>query len=532
MAKAYSYVRFSSAKQAAGDSLRRQMEKSIAYAQKHSLELSDLSYRDLGVSGYDRSNIERGALKAFIDAVEAGTVAEGSLLLVEQFDRLSRAKVSVALQLLLSLVNSGIKVVTLIDEKIWDKTSINEVSELVASIIYMSRAHNESYSKAGRLSEVWGQKKKAAVESLTVMTLECPRWLTAKRDRSGFDVLTDKANSIAKVFAARIQGFGIAAITRKANQEAWPCPGKGDEWHTSLVGRLLNNRAVLGEYQPHKLSDRRRIPEPDFGPVRGFYPQIIDERTFSLAQAVSERRPQFPGRRDVNYKNFLQGLLRCSCGRSFVRKNKQSAKQPGYARYYCSGRYTGATDCLALGSKTLETAILNAVVSYAPERFVMDERAVELRQKIELLEVEFKNAARRTERFAEAIADSSSPVRPLVVKLEEAEAAGRVFGENLRKARVELAELELGDTDDVLSSLIRLARDASSVEERAELRENLGRVLASCVVFAREGYLQISFRGQEDLSIAVPLTLEAALPGAPMPANLDTAPNGFYWGTS
>ena len=48
--KAYSYLRFSTPGQLEGDSLRRQTEAARAYAERHGLELSDLSYRDLGKS--------------------------------------------------------------------------------------------------------------------------------------------------------------------------------------------------------------------------------------------------------------------------------------------------------------------------------------------------------------------------------------------------------------------------------------------------------------------------------------------------
>jgi DNA invertase Pin-like site-specific DNA recombinase len=74
------------------------------YCSKHGLELHPVSYRDLGVSAFKRKNVERGALAAFIDAVKTGKVAKDSYLIIEQFDRLSRAEVDVALKLLLDLL--------------------------------------------------------------------------------------------------------------------------------------------------------------------------------------------------------------------------------------------------------------------------------------------------------------------------------------------------------------------------------------------------------------------------------------------
>ena len=143
-AVAYSYVRFSTAKQELGDSLRRQVDMAEAYCAKHGLELNPVSYRDLGVSAFKRKNLEKGALAAFIAGVKAGKIPQGSYLVIEQFDRLSRADVDVALRLLLDLVHSGITLVTLVDEKIWDREAIKDVGNLILAIVFMSRANNES----------------------------------------------------------------------------------------------------------------------------------------------------------------------------------------------------------------------------------------------------------------------------------------------------------------------------------------------------------------------------------------------------
>jgi hypothetical protein len=61
--KAYSYIRFSTPEQQHGDSFRRQTELSQKYAEAHGLTLDEnLTYRDLGVSAFDKSNITSGQL--------------------------------------------------------------------------------------------------------------------------------------------------------------------------------------------------------------------------------------------------------------------------------------------------------------------------------------------------------------------------------------------------------------------------------------------------------------------------------------
>src|SRR3569832_2165363 len=78
---AYSYVRFSTAKQELGDSLRRQVQMAKLYAEQNGLRLSERTFQDLGVSGFKQKNIKTGALSAFILAVKNGFVAPGSYLL-------------------------------------------------------------------------------------------------------------------------------------------------------------------------------------------------------------------------------------------------------------------------------------------------------------------------------------------------------------------------------------------------------------------------------------------------------------------
>ena len=509
---AYSYVRFSTAKQELGDSLRRQVEACEKYCKKHGLELHPVSFRDLGVSAFKRKNVEKGALAAFIDAVKTGKVEQGSYLIIEQFDRLSRADIDVALELLLHLVRSGIKVVTLVDEKVWDREAVKDIGNLILAIVFMSRANNESAAKAERLSSVWGEKKKRAAETGKILTRECPRWLQVNDDKTAFIILEDKAESVRKVYDMRINGHGVVSIVNRANREKWPVPGNGDTWHTSLVGRLLHSRAVLGEYQPHKTGTEEGAPRIAVGePVKGYYPAIIDEQTFLRAQAKVERSGRFPGRRDASLKNWLQGLLKCTCGQSFVRKNKESAKQPGYARYYCTARNRGVTQCPSSSASEIENAVIAVVSGVAPQFFDGTARTDELKAKADMLEVEVSAAKQTRDRFVEAIAASKAPIPALVQRLGDAEAAVTKAEQELSSVRAELAELA-GDYDTVFENIIKEIKSVDNLDARARLREDLSRVIEKVVVHEADGYIRVQLRGV-DVPVVQPLRADAKLPG-------------------
>lgn len=539
---AYSYVRFSTVKQELGDSLRRQVEACEKYCREHNLELHPVSYRDLGVSAFKRKNLEKGALAAFIDAVKTGKVAKGSYLVIEQFDRMSRAQTSTALQLLLNLINAGIKVVTLDDKMVWDSDSINGThgtGNLVMAIVYMSRANNESQAKADRLSSIWANKKKEAAlgTARRIVTSECPRWLAPNDEKTGFIVLEDRVESIKKVFDMRINGHGVTAIVSKANEEQWPCPGKppvrksGESledynlrtrdgrviWHTSNVGRILHNRALLGEYQPFindPEDDNKRIPSGD--PIQGYYPAVLDEVTFLRAQAKANRDGRFPGRRDASLKNWLQGLLRCTCGHSFVRKNKDSKAQPDYARYYCTARNNkvkraDGTLCPGANAKELETAVLTVVSTVAPGYFQGTARLEELKAKADVLEVDVSAARQTRDRFVEAIGATKTPVKALVARLTEAEAECERLEKDLAAARAEIADLS-GDFDDVFANIVKQVQNIENLDARAKLREELSRVIEKVVVNQDEGFIEVHLRGGE-APVIQPLRPTAMLPG-------------------
>jgi DNA invertase Pin-like site-specific DNA recombinase len=103
-----------------GDSRRRQLEGSQKYADDHDLDLAnDAQLEDIGISAYKGANAKEGALGQFLSAVKAGSIVKGSYLIVESLDRLSREEILPAHSLFLSIVQSGINLVTLTDRRVY-----------------------------------------------------------------------------------------------------------------------------------------------------------------------------------------------------------------------------------------------------------------------------------------------------------------------------------------------------------------------------------------------------------------------------
>src|SRR6185295_9667245 len=143
MTKAYSYIRMSTDAQLRGDSLRRQIEKTRQFAKEQDLVLDEaFELKDIGLSAFDGTNIERGELGKFLTAVRLGQVEKGSYLIVESLDRLCRQRVNQSLRMFLDILDAGIVVATLIDRRIYTAES-TEPFELMMSVALMARANDE-----------------------------------------------------------------------------------------------------------------------------------------------------------------------------------------------------------------------------------------------------------------------------------------------------------------------------------------------------------------------------------------------------
>lgn len=347
MTKAYSYIRFSTPEQQKGRSLERQLELAAEYAKRHGLELdSSTSYHDLGVSGFSGKNRD-AALGAFIKAVEEKDIEPGSYLLVESLDRLSREKILVALGQLHEIIDLGITVVTLQDQRVFDKDSISDLGSLIVSLTIMSRANEESVTKSKRLRDAWSQKKRRAREDGHKLTSWCPAWLQLSEDRKSYEVIEERAVVVRRIFRMTLDGIGLVRITRLFNEEGVPVFGDSDGWHQSYINRILENESVTGAFQPmrEERSDGKRRRVKDGEPIYDYFPAVVDRGHFLQIKAMKDQRRKPKGRTGKVFSNLLSGLVTCgSCGGTmhYVSKGKPPKGRPYLS---CSNARRGHENC-------------------------------------------------------------------------------------------------------------------------------------------------------------------------------------------
>ncbi|WP_339080834.1 recombinase family protein [Pseudomonas sp. TMP9] len=338
-AKAYSYIRFSSPEQAKGDSYRRQRVAAESYCMANGLEFVDSKeylFFDKGRSAYKAKHLDdTGELARFLSYVENGAISAGSFLIVESLDRLSREKVKDALPRFLDLLNKGINIYTSADCRLY--TSDVDELDLFASIIHMSRAHSESSIKGHRISKAWGNKQARARESLTPLGAACPYWL--KLENGAYALIPERVDAIKQIFDLALGGIGQRLIAKTLNAEGVPIFGstnrnKSGAWGSSSVGKILCNRALLGEYQPTGIveGERQKIGEP----VQGFYPIVVLEEIFyAAAKSRNEKLVSKATKPSINF-NVWQGIAKCElCSESMHLVNKGTPpKGSKYLRCY------------------------------------------------------------------------------------------------------------------------------------------------------------------------------------------------------
>jgi len=314
MPKAYSYIRFSSAKQEAGDSLARQVRLSEEYAAKHGLELdTELNLRDLGISAFDRSNLKKGALGHFLRLVEEKRIPVGSYLLVESLDRLSRDKVMDALSIFTDILRAGIVIVTLSDNQVYSYEKTNENwASLIVSIVIMSRANEESAMKSQRLRSAWDAKRRNLENKR--LTARCPYWLRPAEGDVGFEFIPERVDVVKRIFQMSLDGVGSATIVKTFNTERVPLfSKKANGWQNSYVQKILQSPAVYGELHLQLQRDGEVTPHDV---IPDYYPAIMTKAEWRLvADARASRRTRGGVGKGANLSNLFSGLLTCGyCG--------------------------------------------------------------------------------------------------------------------------------------------------------------------------------------------------------------------------
>jgi DNA invertase Pin-like site-specific DNA recombinase len=509
--RAFSYLRMSTTTQLAGDSLRRQLTAAREYAQRHDLDLQEEDQlRAIGVSAFKGANVAEGtALGEFMAAVRAGRVPPGSVLLVEDLDRLSRQAILKSVGLLVELLTSDINIATLSNGRTY--TAASNSGDLILSIISMERAHDESRMKQVRSLAVWKNKRDGA--RARPLTAVAPKWLRLSTDRSHFEVIKERATIVRRIFEESASGLGIFTIAERLNRGGvrpfGGTRGPGRGWHCSYISKILSNRAVLGEMQPCECIDKRHR-RPVGEPVKDYYPRILTDELFFRARAGLNQRRGGGGRKGANVANiFAGGMLRCAyCKFGMVRENK--GRKGGRASFRCG--------CVRIGIECtrtrwscddLEASFLSFVSEVDLASIISDDhgKGTEIEHRIVALRGKLAELDLLRDRTFEML-QKTTDTDYVAKRLSELKVQRTSIENDLHAAEAEKAGLESSRLDvEEMRPLIDRIRGSSGEDDVYRLRSMVAsrlRSIIDTVLVAPEGHAPLVrktidfLRGQTD----------------------------------
>ena len=192
------------------------------------------------------------------------------------------------------------------------------------------------------------------------MTSMARAWLRRGGDGS-FELIKDHARAIMRNSQVVRGRRGHLRQVARLNRNGVKPFGKSNGWHQSYVARLLKDRAVLGELQPYRNDDGRRVPEGDV--IGDYYPPVVDAAIFYRSQdALGSRRNRGAGRKGANVTNLFSGLTVCAYCRSKMHVVSKGSGPKGGRYLACDASRRGLA-CEAGGWRLdrFETSFLSFV---------------------------------------------------------------------------------------------------------------------------------------------------------------------------
>lgn len=464
---------------------------------------TELSLEDLGVSGYSGANAKHGALGVLRVMLLNGDIEPGTILLIEAFDRLTRMSLPDAYELLFSLVNNGLTIVTLTDNKTWTKEALKDIGSFMMSMVLLYRGHEESKQKSKRLRDTFAEaRKKSKKESFGT----APGWLYREAQDQPWQVDEVKAESVRKVFELSALGYGSKMIAKRANEEKWPIPtretkARPDHWHGRMPGQLLRNRAVLGErehrirtHESHEyhwkgLSTGMVIPD--------YFPRIVSDELWNSAHASIATR-MVARRRDTQYYNIWSGLLYCGyCGAPIQRRSEKKGYSKG--QNFCSDRLAGLTECPSSAVITSDPCLLDEIYIYG-SKILGSKAGEQLSARAAELEALIESKSEESARIAIAIAKTKASITALTNKAIEIESDMRAAQEELEEVRRDMFIEDSSPTFDETflfdaMSFLYVPDDPVAKEKRAELHLKLNRLVDHIFIWAYD-VARVKYRGE------------------------------------
>jgi hypothetical protein len=352
--RVYSYIRFSTPQQEWGRSEQRQLDEAEKWAAANSCTIDPMRMADKGYSAFRGEHRKNGTLGVFLRLVEKGEVPRGSVLLVENVDRLGREGAHRTIRhVIFPLFDFDITIQTLGDDpRTYNEDTIeNEISELVGEL---KRAWRESKRKQEMRKDSWANTRNKLQNKERANTGQLPAWL--QRVDGEIVEIPDAAKVLNQIYDLRLKPWTIGQIVRYLNENAtrlklWQPGTRG--WTDDYVRKILRTPAVCGVYQAHeriggKYGKRVPIAGAEYA---NHYPEVVPKSKYFAVRDLAKNDRGTGGRPNLD-KNVLVKLARCAyCGGKMYYKSSVRPTLYCYTGKWkkgCKPRQIRYDECFAL----------------------------------------------------------------------------------------------------------------------------------------------------------------------------------------
>ncbi len=497
MPEAYSYMRYSTLEQGAGNSIVRQTERRDAWLRKHPEYVlnRNATYKDEGLSGTGE-HLDEGALGAFLNAVKAKRIKPGSVLLVEAFDRLGRMEPVDHLEMLLGLCRKGITVVTLIDGEEYSRESLRGPGgsdKLRKSLARMELAYDESVRKGTLSQDNWNRIRSGEGEGVGT---ECmPGWIRVSADRQKYELDPERAKIVREIFELTLAGWGKDRIAKKFREDGIETWGvrrkKATRWRDSYIAKILANPAVIGQHQWYKRPKFNReigkkVREPIGDPIENHFPPAIKHSLWAAVQKIRASRAKRLGPIGKQVRNLFTGLVYCGhTGDTMC----LASKKP---HYYIESSALKAPEGIRLKPwiyEDFESAFFDFVGRLDPSGLVEPSTAPQreaLLESIAEMETSEESLKKRVDRYVEAVGDDeTTPVPELKAAVVAARQKRDAVTAQIAEAKQRLETLTGNDVsvNEALASIKTIREKRHDPAFRLRLRDYLGGLVDGIFVY-------------------------------------------------
>lgn len=344
------------------------MEATERACKENGWQLSKTTFRDLGRSAYHGHHLKHGDFGTILQLIKEGVIASGSVLILENVDRMSRQDPQESVYMMLDIIRAGVKIYTLHDKRLHEKEGKDNFMNLMVWALAAERAHDESRVKSERVRQAKAEKRRQAREEGKAIVGRVPSWIRKVTPKGGepyYELDEERAEVVRLIFQLKLDGYGLGAITNELIKRGIPPMGNRNvlkdlapKWQVSTVRKWLQSPTVYGQYQPHIRVDGKKVPEGD--PIDNFYPAAVDRETFLKVQNILGKHSR--GRTAEEGENMLRGLLRCACGGNLsLHITKRGDRRYKYLR--CNHDFMDSCQSKRFDYEGIESLLLRSIQS-------------------------------------------------------------------------------------------------------------------------------------------------------------------------